>query len=464
MPTPTVSRGFLHAAYGDTPWEDFDKNQRTVFVPELLEAFRFQSVFYRMVTYGVNLFAQRTAKMVFTQVLDPDPNIAELQIRQIWLPQIYMDSRQLEITARYYGDKIMMHKYDDAITYWRENGSRGLRPIISKRLAPHMVQSLDLLARNAYLNKYNTIIEGGRASFEDLVNTDTYDVGVHRAVHLGADYQPDPVDNPIICITSPSAIYTIRSAESGEWLERQKYTTNVTVNYEVGMYEGIRMSRHPVQTLWNCGQIVHRAEIQAAVNLGDGAPDPATEKVEGVWMVGQTAGQTHYIDVDDCTGFEVGDVVSLHRHIAGDTSQYDTELYDPLKATDGCLFNDSTKVERTIYSITPHGEGDEGYIAFTEPIMTDSFSEEMPGNGGHYGYVTLGRTVHAAVFNKGPRGVVAGVIQPPQTYTPAPIDDVEGIYRFSWDARLRYQQMYPNRFEVYFFTGPVRRVGEVVQY
>jgi len=111
----SATSGFLDTAYGDTPWEDFDKNQRTVFVPELLEAFRFKSLFYGLVTYGVNLFAARTGEMQFTQVIDPEPNIATLDNRAIWLPQLYMDSRQLRITALRYGDKIMMNKFNSSL-------------------------------------------------------------------------------------------------------------------------------------------------------------------------------------------------------------------------------------------------------------------------------------------------------------------------------------------------------------
>jgi len=43
-----------------------------------------------------------------------------------------------------------------------------------------------------------------------------------------------------------------------------------------------------------------------------------------------------------------------------------------------------------------------------------------------------------------------------------PIDDVEAIYRISWDARMKFQQMYPDRFEVYFFNAPVRKLGQVI--
>ena len=451
----TVNAGFLDTAYGDTPWEDFDKNQRTVYVPDLLDVYRHNSLFYGLVTYGVNLLAQRTGKMVFTQVMDPDPNTAALDNRQIWLPQIYMDSRQMEITCTRYGDKIMLNKYDDMITYWKEHGSSGLRPIISQRLAPHMVQSLDLLARNAFLQKTVVMFAGSASDFGSIGKTDTFDLSICRAVHLGADYQPDPVTNPLIGITTPSAIYTVRNNDSGEFISRLKYTdTRRMVNYEVGEYEGVRFAQHPVITLWNCGEVLTQTTISASVALGAGAPDPATKKVEGVWQVGQSAA-THYLEVADTTGFEAGDQVTIHVYRQGDSSAYDSALDSRFKATNGVMFTDPTAVVREVYEVV-----DGTKLSFTEPITTESFQTDL--GGGVYGYITKGRPVHATVFMKGPRGVVAGVLQPPQTYNPPPIDDTESIYRFAWDAHMRYQQMYPRRFEIYFHAGPVRKLGQVV--
>jgi hypothetical protein len=50
-------------------------------------------------------------------------------------------------------------------------------------------------------------------------------------------------ENPIFCITSPSALYQLKSQTlgSGEWISRQKYANPSTlVNYEMGSYEGVR--------------------------------------------------------------------------------------------------------------------------------------------------------------------------------------------------------------------------------
>lgn len=448
---PTGETSGFTTAYGDTPWEDFDKNQRTVYVPELLETFRHKSLFYGLVTYGVNLAAARTNRMVFTQVIDPEPNIGQLDNRAIWLPQIYLDSRSIEITCARYGDKIMLNKYDELITYWQENGQAGLRRIIRGRLAPHMVQSLDILARNAFLSKTTVMFAGGASSFGSLQSDDTFELGVVRAVHLNADYQPDPVDNPIIAITSPSAIYTIRNDDTGEFISRVKYAdARRLVNYEVGEYEGVRFAKHPTMTLWNCGEVLAQTTITASINLGDGAPDPdsgsTADKVDGVWMVGQS-GATHYITVADTSDFEVGDLVTLHT--------YRPSSNGTMQVQNGVKFDHPENIVREVHAIPSSTR-----LVFTEPITVDYYQTDL--GGGVYGYVTKARPVHACVFIKGPRGVVSGVLQPPQTYTPPPVDDTESIYRFAWDARMKYQQMYPRRFDVYFFAGPIVKRGQVV--
>ena len=75
-------------------------------MPELLESYVQDSIFYKMVDYQVDLGAMRTGQVVFTQRLKGPPNIATLDNRALWLPQLYTDSRQLVITAERYGKSI----------------------------------------------------------------------------------------------------------------------------------------------------------------------------------------------------------------------------------------------------------------------------------------------------------------------------------------------------------------------
>lgn len=430
--------------YGKNPWVALDKNQQTVYVPELLEVFRKSAVFYGLVDYKVDLGARRAMQVVFTQLFDPEPNTSPLDERALWLPQLYIDSRQITITTKHYGGKVQLRKYDDLITYWRENGREGLRAILRSRLAPNMTQTLDLLARNAFLRVPRYSFAGNATSFGDLGSDDKFDPDICRAVQLGAEYAPDPVDNPIFCITSPSAVYTLRSADNGEFIERVKYANpGRLINYEIGMYEGVRFSTSHLLTLWNCGEILAQTTITAPLNPGDGA----AEVVDG-WTVGQS-GAVRGVAVADVTGFSVGDIVTLHRTRA-------TAAHLPLATLNGPIFDDPYNIIREIVAIDSTNK----ILRLNAPVLVDWFA--TPISSGVYGYVTKGRPVHAAIFIKGPRAVVCGVTQPPQTYEPPAIDDTLSVYRFTWDAYLGYMPFYPERAEVYFFAGPVRyRTGVV---
>jgi len=442
----------LDTVFGDHPWANYDTNQRTVYVPELMEAYAHSALFYKLVDYGVNLAAQRTGSMVFTKPIDPDPNIQTLGNRDLWLPQLFMDSQNITITAERHGGKIQLHKYDDMITYWSEQGAAGLRAIMRKRVAPNMVATLDILARNAFLEHFAPMFAGSKSDFGALLATDTFDPGVGRDVWLWADYTPDPVNHPVVGLVSPAATYAFKSgAGSTEWMGRLDYADPARLlNYEIGQYEGVRYAQHPICTLWNCGPIITQKTITAAVAQGDGAPDPSTSKVDGVYATGQ-ANQTHYIQLSTSDGIRAGDTVTLHR--ARNAAASTTGVYL------GVPYNNYQNITRRVVSVDTSTER----ITLNKPILVDWYETAVAGHPSTiYGWVTKARPVHVGVFLKGPRGVVSGVLQPPATYTPPPIDDTQSIYRFSWDAYLKYQIMNPERFEVYFYAGAQRRLGEVI--
>lgn len=440
----------MGATYGDTPWADFETNQRAYYVPDLLEIYRHRSLWTNIVDYVVDLSAQRTGQIIFTQPIPPEFNTGTIDVRQLWLPDLYFDTLQIVITTERYGDKMHLHKYDDMITYWRQNRKQGLRNIIRSMMGPHMIGSLDMLARNAFLgaDSLQVSFSNGKTGFHDLLATDTFEVGVARAVQLKAGYTPDPINNPVVGIISPSAVYTVRNDNNGEFISRLQYGDPPRLlNYEIGVYEGVLFQQHWSVTLWNVGAILAQTTITAPVQRGDGAPDPNTTQVYGVYKVGQP-NATHYVQVADVTGFTVGDRVTLHtaRATANDT----------MSTLDGVVWNHYQNRERMIVSI----DALNNRLVFDKPILDDYYSTDL--GGGVYGYVTLARPVHAAVFIKGPRAVVAGVTQPPQVYQPAPYDDTEAIYRIAWDAYMKYQMFRPERVEIYFHAGPVPRGNTLV--
>lgn len=436
----------LDTVFGDHPWADYDTNQRTVYVPELLETYTMSSPYYRLIDYGVNLGAARTGSMVFTRPIDPDPNIQTLDNRALWLPRMFMDSQSVTITAERHGGKIQLHEFDDLITYWQEQGAVGLRSIMQKRVAPNMIQTLDLLARNAHISHFAPMFAGSQSDFGALLATNTFDPAVARAVMLGADYVPDPVRSPVIGMLSPSATYTFKSgAGTTEWIGRLDYADPARLlNYEIGLYEGVRFTEHPINVLWNCGEVLHQTRITAALNQGSGA----AATVDGVYATGQ-ASATNYIQVNNAGGFAPGDIITLHRVRNAATAT--------TAVLNGVTYNDYRNITRRVVSSNETTDR----IAVDRPILVDWYESVVAGTA-HYGWVTKARSVHMCVFLKGPRGVVSGVLRPPQTHNPPPIDDTESVYRFSWDAYLRYQIMHPERFEIHFYAGPQRRLGEVV--
>lgn len=425
-----------------TPWSGLDMNQWDEWVPELLPAYQKKSVFFQMVDYQVDLGALRTGKVHFTQRLDPEPNISVVDNRAIWLPQLYVDSRSIDVTASRYGGKVQLHEYDDMITRWRQNGSAGLRTIITDVLAQNMIQTLDRLARNAFLSSFFVNFSGGVSGFTALTTAQTFEEGIARQQQMAAEYAG--LNNPIFCLTAPAATYTLKSqSSSGEWVDRSKYAQpGALVNYEIGSYEGVRFATHPDLTLWNCGVVTKQAMITASVTAGDGSPDPESTDVDGAWRVGQ-AGATHGVSYTDGTGtLAVGDYVTLHR---------ERSSAGVMGVANGVKWDSVYNIERRIVAVSG------GKVYFDKPVMSDDFSTEV--TTGIYGYMTVGRPVHAALFIKGPQSVVAGVIRPPRTHTPPAIDDTESIFRFSWDAYLGYAPFYTDRFSVYFYTGPVAIPG-----
>lgn len=336
------------------------------------------------------------------------------------------------------------------ITYWREQGAVGLRAIMRKRLAPNMIAVLDILARNAHIGHFAPMFAGSQSDFGALTATDTFDPGIGRSVWLWADYTPDPVNNPVVGLVSPSAVYSFKSgAGSTEWMGRLDYADPARLlNYEIGQYENVRYAAHPILTLWGCGEVIHQVTISGAVAQGDGAPDPATATVDGVYATGQ-ADQTHYIQLSEADGFAAGDIIVLHR-----VRNAATTTTGPIR---GVTYDHYQNIVRRIVSVNTTTER----ITLNKPILVDWYESVVSGLA-HYGWVTKGRPVHMGAFLKGPRGVVSGVLQPPATYTPPPIDDTMSIFRFGWDAYLRYQIMNPERFETYFYAGPIRRLGEVI--
>src|SRR3989304_3215129 len=449
--------GVCDPFYSDEPFSVMDQNQRTWLDPDLIDIWRLRSVFRPILSFTKSLADVRATSMTVSQLFDPHPDFTALSARQIWMPSMHIDSRSIEITFQHNGSKIAFHKYDDMITYWKKNGKAGLRAIARGALGQSEVDINDLMARNALisgaLSTGYTMYSGGATSFANLATDDLYDPYTGADVWLGMANRgmaealgPSGAESSIVAYTSPGVIYDIQDNEG--WKNVHEYLQDrILLNYEIGAFKNVRYVQTPKCTLWNCGTLIARAPVVAAITAGDGSPNPATTKVDATYKVGQTTdGIVNYIQLDDATSgsisdFAVNDVISIH---ATTTNAYGV--------TGGVNFNEGKLTNRRIVAVDLATKR----LVLDQPVLVD-FATDL--GGGTYAYVTKGRNIHATIFVGGPMAIVAGVAQQPLFYELDPIDDFKAIYRFSWDQYIGYQPFRPEVFEVNFSAGSTRVKG-----
>lgn len=450
-----MATGDFDTYYSDEPWSVMDKNQREWYDPELINQWRLRSVFKDILTFQKNLGDVRATSMTMTELLDPHPDFTALASRQIWMPAMHLDSRQVQIAFQHNGSKVAYHKYDDMITYWKKNNQAGLRNIMRGALGQSEVDINDMLARNALIGGavdtgFNLMMGGG-SDFNDIGTNDVLDPDIAMDIWLGMANRgvnqalgPNGAEGFIVCYTTPGVIYDIQ--QDPGWISRQEYMQDRSImNYEVGSYKNVRFVQTPKCTLWNAGAVIVRAPISAAHTAGDGCH--ASNKVDGTYLPGQsTDGITNYIQLGVATtgslgSISVNDIITIHKTV---TSDYGI--------TDGVDFQEGTAMNRRVVSI----DTDTRRITLDQPILLD-YNVDL--GDGVYGYITLGRNIHASIFVGGREAIVGGVAQPPRFYAIDPIDDYKAIYRFTWDQYMGYQPFRPELFEVVFSAGSTRLKG-----
>jgi hypothetical protein len=447
--------------YADNPVEVLDKNQRVWYDPNVMLLFKNSALFRDVVTYTRNLADVRARSMIVTQVLEPHANYNPIADRTLWLPAMHVDSRYIEITFQHHAGKVALHDYDELVTYWRANNQAGLRMILNRVLGWHIVQVHDYLARNAFLHGAltqtgYTYYAGAATSFNNIGNTDVFTPEIAAEIQLGMKYRevagalnPDGSAGAVVCYTTPGVIYDIQ--KDPDWIEVAKYAVPGRLfRYEVGTYKNVRFVESPRLVLWNAGAVDFQATIPAVVHAGDGSPSPSSgTTVDGTYHVGQeSAGIVHFIPLNGTpiTGtladdIKVNDIVTIH-----------TSRTSSFGVTNGVNPFDGSLTNRRVVGI----DLDNDRIMLDKPVMID-YATDM--GSGVYGYVTKAKNVHSSIFVGAPQAIVTGVAAPVRLHTPPPIDDLESIYRYSWNDRMGHQPFAPEVFEAVFSSGSVRLKG-----
>jgi hypothetical protein len=447
--------------YGDEPWSAWDINQRDWYVPELQRAYRIRSNYGQMVPVKVDFTAQRTGTIIWTGIYDLEPSIDSIGLRDIWLESAYTDGWRMNITMQHYGNKMALHKYDPLVTFFTSGGrgASGLAGLTRELLGNSIIDTMETQIRNAFLGMPMQFFAGGGSGFSDLAVGDLFDPELAMDVQLNFAYHEvvDPnADGGLsaVAYASPGQIYSAQADST--FIDKIKYSgegMKQLLRYEMGSYKGLRYVNHPINTLYNCGTTTAQAKLSAAIAAGDGAPDPTTTNVLGSYEVGQRTGTpTNYIQLDNTfvTGgigdIGVGDIVTIHRLLSpGTTAPYDV--------SEAPLPTDGYKIERRVVEV----DNGNYRLVLDKPIMKD-YALTLETNT-VAGYVTKGIHVHVAVIVAAPGAVVGGFAQPPQLHVPPAVDDLEALFRLSWDGYYDYSKFRTEAAAVIYSAGYVSKAG-----
>lgn len=473
------------ANYGVDPWNNIENNERPFYDPFLRDVYMRNSMYSQHVTMKVDLNSEVKARTIyFNDLIPPRPNIAPIANRAMDATRLYSDSYQRQVTTERYGNGMALHRESQMFSYWRKNGTEaGLINIINQALGQVVVDHLDTLARNAFFrHPYADFGIAGASGFggisgtTDILSTELLDEVWLSMRDVQRPYSAlpqtyDPSGDAILCLTTAGAVHDLkREVGTGtgglNFVDVNKYTDEgraQLVRGELGTYRGMRFIDSPFAKLWNVGAIEVQTTIKAAVAPGDGAPDPATILVEGTRKVGQP-GATHYIVVDDSTGFTVNEMVTIHK-LRVDSAYL---LANPgMGVTDGVKFDDPMKQDVEIYSIDTTTPGAHR-IAIKEPYMMTGDTGaglETDLGGTVYGYVTKAVTVHSALFltpGLSSNALVAGVAQPPDIYLPPAIDDYLSMYRVTYDFYIKYALWDARAYRMTFLRGSNVTIGRPI--
>lgn len=443
--------------YPENIWQNITTKTRDWYVPDLYRVYIGQAIYNQFINVKFNMAGLGAAQMFIDNPILPLTSTDPIGARDLWLDDSYMDAAKRTINFSQYGGKFSYHKYDNMITYWRQDQIQGLRRLIDLGMGHQISWTLEKLARNALLtNPFATYGSASGSAFQTVATSDIVSTQTIRDMWLGMKERGTPYSETssfqtpgdVICLTSPGVMADLLDEISADEFLAPTFTDaalyadpNRVMRGEVGTYQRTRFIESNLACLYNCGAIIEQPTITSPINAGDGAPDPTdpTKNVDTVWSVGQP-GNTHYITVSSATGINVGDIVTLHKSRTNANG-----VTNGVDFTDGKLQN--------LRVVAKSGN----QITFATPSLVD-YTDDL--GGGVYAYLTKGRNIHTMIFlGANFDGVVNGIMQPPLLHMPDPVDDRQAQFRFTWDAYLKYQLFNPGSYEVVFLAGSNRYVG-----
>ena len=382
--------------------------QRTYYSGVLMDTIRMKSIMVPFCAVKEDFRAKDTGVMVYSEVFDTAPNWNPLTENSLWLSGTHLDTRSITLTLEIHGDVLKYSDYTAALNYLNSGNFKGL---VKDKIGRNVIDTLDILAQNAFSAHPNKIFAGGtRANREAILSTDLFDPDLAELArtHLEeaeipgiASVSADDVQT-VVCATTPRVIHDIRTAAGSKWLEVQEYAGSARkLNGEAGSWNGVRFVKTNRLRLLNHGAVAQQTTLAAPTVKGQGS----AATVDGVYSVGQS-NSTRYVTVNagDGANFSVGDVVTIHSQNAGDGAGH------PPVETDG------TQETRRIVGIAVDN------ISFDKPLL----KEHAAGD-----FLTKGTPIHQSIFMGG-AAVAFGIAERPTPTFPPKIDDLLMINRVGW--------------------------------
>jgi N4-gp56 family major capsid protein len=400
--------------------------QRVYYEAVLRDVLRTKSLMVPFCTVKEDFRARDTGMITYSEVFDTEPNWNPLTEQDIWLSGAHLDTRSLTIGLEIHGDTLKFSDYAEVTQYLNRGDLRGL---VRDKIGQNQVDTLDILARNAFLTHPNKQFAGGtRANRAAIQATDLFDPDLAELArtHLEEAEVPGVVAvedgdvQTIVCVTTPRVVHDIRTAAGSSWLEVNQYAGSTRkFTGEAGTWNGVRFVRTNRLILRNHGAVAQQTTLAAPTVPGQGA----AATVDMIYSVGQST-STRYVPVASAAGFAVGDIVTIHSALASG-------------AGNAPLESDGTQETRRIVAI------DGVNISFDKPLL----KMHAPGD-----LLTKGVNIHSSIFMGGP-AVVYAVGERSTPVLPPKYDDMMMINRIGWRGFFKFQMFRPEFIEVHETSG-----------
>lgn len=328
-----------------------------------------------------------------------------------------------------------------------------------------------MLARNGLLANTNVkVYMGGATDFDGINATGDYkfDIKVLRDIKLRMSWRtkfavgragnyanPVPGNNDLLIISTPGVVFDTWDQQDNEWMMNLRDLQDERIiNGGVIRYNGFTVVETWDALLANCGSITKQVGITSPVTAGDGAPDPDSATVAGVWYMGQSSsGITHYVQCSDfgASDYAVGDIVTLHVNRTSGNG-----------VTNGVDYTDGMSMDMEVQAV----DATNNRLTFMTPVMADfkdGFIATPQGGSSAtvYGFITKGQHIHP-VYMIGARGGSRFAIRRMvEIHTPAPVDDFESMYRTSWDEYGEMNNWQPDLQEIAFCAASFGNRGTI---